>query len=424
MDYLQFLNNKSTEVSGVGFNVSDSELNINLFDFQRHIVKRAVKLGRFAVFADCGLGKTLMQLEISRLCAKNTGKPSLILAPLAVVNQTIQEGKKFGIKVTGPKEINDVHITNYEQLKNIDSKMYGSISLDESSILKNFQGKTKKEIIESFKKTKYKFCFTATPSPNDTMELGNHSEFLGQMKFKNMLSMYFINDMQTVQKWRLKGHAENIFWKWVSSWSVCVTNPADLGFNQENFVLPRLNLVDRKLKSDKLDNGLLFNNLSVSSTNHNQELKRTFDIRMEETIEIANSTNQPVIVWVKHNEESTYLAKMIDGAKEVTGSMNDEQKKNLLLGFANGEFRVLVTKSKIAQYGLNYQHCNIQIFPSLDFSFESTYQAIRRSYRFGQKREVDIHLITTDTMENVIESINRKQSQFAEMQEKLKNYAA
>lgn len=424
MDYLQFLNNKSIEVDGVGFNVSDSDLNINLFDFQRHIVKRAVKLGRFAVFADCGLGKTLMQLEISRLCAQNTGKPSLILAPLAVVNQTIQEGKKFGIKVTGPKEINDVHITNYEQLKNLDSKLYGSISLDESSILKNFQGKTKKEIIESFKKTKYKFCFTATPSPNDTMELGNHSEFLGQMKFKNMLSMYFINDMQTVQKWRLKGHAENIFWKWVSSWSVCVTNPSDLGFTQENYVLPRLNLVDRKLKSDKLDNGLLFNNLSVSSTNHNQELKRTFDIRMEETIGIANATDQPVIVWVKHNEESTYLAKMIDGAKEVTGSMKDEQKKNLLLGFANGEFRVLVTKSKIAQYGMNYQHCNVQIFPSLDFSFESTYQAIRRSYRFGQKREVDIHLITTDTMENVIESINRKQSQFAEMQEKLKNYAA
>lgn len=424
MNYLQFLNNKSIEVQELGFNVLDSELNINLFDFQRYIVKRAVKLGRFAVFADCGLGKTLMQLEISRLCAQNTGKPSLILAPLAVVNQTIQEGKKFGIKVTGPKENNDVHITNYEQLKNLDAKLYGSISLDESSILKNFQGKTKKEIIESFKKTKYKFCFTATPSPNDIMELGNHSEFLGQMKFKNMLSMYFINDMQTVQKWRLKGHAENIFWKWVSSWSVCVTNPADLGFNQENYVLPKLNLIDRKLKSDKLDNGLLFNNLSVSSTNHNQELKRTFDIRMQETIDIANSTDQPVIVWVKHNEESSYLSNMIDGAKEVTGSMKDEQKKNLLLGFANGDFRVLVTKSKIAQYGLNYQHCNIQIFPSLDFSFESTYQAIRRSYRFGQKRDVDIHLITTDTMENVIESINRKQSQFAEMQSKLKNYAA
>lgn len=424
MKYLDFLNNKSVDVNKVGFNIDDIDLNKNLFDFQKHIVKRAVKLGRFAVFADCGLGKTLMQLEISRLCADKTGKPSLILAPLAVVNQTIQEGLKFGIKATLPNGNSNIHITNYEQLKNIDPKIYGSISLDESSILKNFQGKTKKEIITTFKNTKYKFCFTATPSPNDTMELGNHSEFLGQMKFKNMLSMYFINDMQTVQKWRLKGHAENIFWRWVSSWSVCVTNPSDLGFYQENYKLPKLNLIDVKLKSDKLDNGLLFNNLSVSSTNHNQELKRTFDIRMEETIKIANSTDQPVIVWVKHNEESSYLSKMIKGAKEVTGSMKDDQKKNLLLGFANGEFRVLVTKSKIAQYGMNYQHCNIQIFPSLDFSFESTYQAIRRSYRFGQKREVDIHLITTDTMENVIESINRKQSQFAEMQSKLKNYAA
>ena len=421
MDYLQFLKTKTKKIPDIGF--IPENLNKNLFDFQIHIVKKALIKGRYAVFADCGLGKTIIQLEIARQCNKFTKKPSLILAPLAVVDQTIEEGLKFGIDVFYAGNNDNIQIINYQQLKNLNPKDYGCICLDESSILKNFQGKTKKELIDAFADTKYRFCFTATPSPNDTMELGNHSEFLGQMKYKNMLSMYFINDMQTVQKWRVKGHAADLFWEWVGSWSICVTNPADIGFHQENFVLPRLNLIEEKLSSKKLNNGLLFNDLSVSSTNHNQELKRTFELRMGRVLELANNTSDPIIVWVKHNEESTYLSKMIDGAKEVTGSMKDELKKELLLGFAKGKFRVLVTKPKIAQYGLNYQHCHIQLVPSLDFSFEGTYQAIRRSYRFGQKKEVDIHLISTDTMRNVIESINRKQKQFAEMQEKLKNYA-
>ena len=421
MDYENFLLGKTKKTGDIGF--APKKLNSNLFDFQKKIVLNALKKGRYAIFADCGLGKTLMQLEIAYRCCLETGKPSLILAPLAVVDQTIEEGKKFGIDVNYAGKGDNIQIINYQQLKNLDPKYYGCICLDESSILKNFQGKTKKELIDAFQDTEYRFCFTATPSPNDTMELGNHSEFLGQMKFKNMLSMYFINDMQTVQKWRLKGHAESIFWEWVSSWSICVTNPADIGYPEDGFILPKLNLIEEKLSSAKLDNGMLFNDLSVSSTNHNQELKRTFDLRMSRALNLANETSDPVIVWVKHNEESKFLSQNIEGAKEVTGSMKDDQKKKLLLGFAKGEFRVLVTKPKIAQYGLNYQHCNIQVFPSLDFSFEGTYQAIRRSYRFGQKKEVDIHLISTDTMANVINSINRKQEQFAEMQLKLKNYA-
>ncbi|WP_288955963.1 DEAD/DEAH box helicase [uncultured Polaribacter sp.] len=420
MNYQDFILSKTREVADFGF--KPKNLNKNLFEFQKHIVKQSLKKGRYAVFADCGLGKTLMQLEIAYQCYKYTKKQSLILAPLAVIEQTINEGKKFNINVGNINTGKPVEITNYEQLKNIDTKKYDCICLDESSILKSFQGKIKKQLIDTFKNTNYRFCFTATPSPNDIMELGNHSEFLGQMNYKNMLSMYFINDMDTVQKWRLKGHAEKIFWKWVSDWSICATSPMDLGFNNEGYNLPKLNLIDHKLKSDKLDNGLLFNNLSVSSTNHNAELKRTFDIRMQKTIELSKG-NEPVIVWVKHNEESKYLSSAIKGAKEVTGSMKDEQKKKLLLGFAKGEFRVLVTKPKIAQYGLNYQHCNTQVFPSLDFSFEGTYQAIRRSYRFGQKKQVNIHLITTDTMENVINAINRKQDQFKQMQNNLKQYS-
>lgn len=416
---MKFLNTKTIAEQYMGF--EPSELNKNLFPFQNKVVQDAVKKGRYASFLDCGLGKTITQLEISEQFRKKTNKPSLILAPLVVTQQTMNEGEKFGIDV-GYNNSN-IEITNYEQIGNLDLSKYGSICLDESSILKNFQGKMKKQIIEGFENTPYRFAFTATPSPNDIMELGNHSEFLGQMKFKNMLSMYFINDMDTVQKWRLKGHAESLFWKWVSSWSVCATCPMDLGFNDKGYDLPKLNLIEHALKSKKLENGLLFNHLSVSSTNHNQELKRTFDVRMKKAIELSEGSD-PVIVWVKHNEESSYLAKHIKGAKEVTGSMKPEQKKNLLLGFAKGDFRVLVTKPKIAQYGLNYQHCNIQVFPSLDFSFEGTYQAIRRSYRFGQKREVNIHLIKTDTMQNVVNAINRKQEQFKLMQNKLSEYAA
>jgi len=419
MEYLDFLNSKSVTHDKKGFEPKD--LNSNLFDFQRKVVQDSILNGRYASFLDCGMGKTITQLEIAEQYRKHTNKPSLILAPLVVTQQTIYEGERFGIDV-GYKNSN-IEITNYEQIGNLDISKYGCVCLDESSILKSFQGKLKKNIIDSFLKTPYRFAFTATPSPNDLMEIGNHSEFLGQMKFKNMLSMYFINDMQTVQKWRLKGHAENTFWKWVSQWSVCATNPSDLGFNEDGYILPKLNLVEHALKSNKLDNGLLFNHLSVSSTNHNQELRRTFDVRMEKSIELSEG-NDPAIVWVKHNEESSYLAKNIQGAKEVTGSMKPQQKKDLLLGFAKGDFRVLITKPKIAQYGLNYQHCNLQIFPSLDFSFESTYQAIRRSYRFGQKKQVDIHLIKTDTMQNVIESINRKQEQFKEMQLKLSRYAS
>lgn len=342
MEYNQFLLSKTKKIGDVGF--VPTNLNKNLFDFQKHIVKKALKKGRYAVFADCGLGKTLMQLEIAHQCNLETNKPSLILAPLAVVDQTIEEGIKFGIETYYAGNNDNIQIINYQQLKNLNSEDYGCICLDESSILKNFQGKTKKELIDAFQNTEYRFCFTATPSPNDTMELGNHSEFLGQMKFKNMLSMYFINDMQTVQKWRVKGHAENLFWEWVGSWSICVTNPADIGYPQKGFILPKLNLISKKLSSKKLDNGMLFNELSVSSTNHNQELKRTFDLRMSEALEIANSTDTPVIVWVKHNEESKYLAKNITGAREVTGSMKDDQKKNLLLGFAKGEFRELIQK--------------------------------------------------------------------------------
>lgn len=423
-EYNDFLKSKVKNHIDSGFEVSESSLNQNLFPFQKWIVKTALKKGRYAIFADCGLGKTLMQLEWANQVSRHTGKPVLILAPLAVSGQTIQEGNKFGIEVWGIKEnqhgyFRGIYITNYEQLDNIDCSLFGGIVLDESSILKNFEGQIKGQIIEGFQNTPYKLACTATPSPNDPMELGNHSEFLNVMGRNEMLSMYFVHDGGETAKWRLKGHSQSRFWQFVSTWSVMISKPSDLGYSNEGYCLPALNYLEHQITTDKRDNGLLFNDVAISATNFNSELRSTKIQRLDKAAEIANSTTEQVIVWIKQNEEGEYLKKLIPDAIEVKGSDTPEFKEKHLLGFANNDFRVLISKSKIAQFGLNYQNCHIQIFASLDFSFEALYQSVRRSFRFGQTKPVDIHLITTDTMQNVRESIRYKQKQFEEMQDQM-----
>ena len=419
-DYLDFLEKKKQRVIESGFVVES--LNDSLFDFQDYIVKRALKAGRFAIFADCGLGKTLMQLEWASQVAQKTGMPVLILAPLAVAGQTIQEGIRFGIDVQllksdvfGPH----VYITNYEQLDNVDASQFSGIALDESSILKNFEGKIRNTIIEGFANHQYKLACTATPSPNDAMELGNHSEFLNVMSRNEMLAMYFVHDGGETSKWRLKGHSEAVFWEWVSSWSVMLSKPSDIGFSAAGYDLPNLNLIERQIKTEKRDNGQLFNDVAISATDFNGELRLTKVPRMEDVAGIVNASNENFIIWIKQNEEADYLKKLIPDAIEVRGNDKPEVKESRLLGFAKNEFRVLITKAKIAQFGLNYQNCRNQIFASLDFSFESLYQSIRRSYRFGQKNEVNIYLVTTDTMQNVIASIQHKQKQFEKMQREM-----
>lgn len=422
MDYKDFLSSKITRIEDSGFDVHESELNINLFDFQRFIVKRALKMGRYAVFADCGLGKTIMQLEWARHVAAHTNKPVLILAPLAVSSQTIREGDKFGIdvrKFTGDVSNGEIFITNYEQLDNIDPAHFSGLVLDESSILKNFTGKLRNAIIDGFHNTPYKLACTATPSPNDPMELGNHAEFLNVMSRNEMLAMYFVHDGGNTSKWRLKGHATDSFYQFVGSWAIMLNRPADIGFPMEGYNLPTLNMIEEEVETPKKDNGQLFNDAIVSATNFNEALRDTQDQRLQRTADIVNGSDENFIVWVKLNTESEAITQMIPGAVEVTGSDSPEEKERKLLGFANNEFRVLVTKTKIAQFGLNYQNCRNQIFASLDFSFEGLYQAIRRSYRFGQKNEVNIYVVTTDTMRNVIESINQKQKQFTIMQDKM-----
>jgi hypothetical protein len=431
MTYQEFIQSKVKNHIDSGFDIDESELNPSLFPFQKHIVKKALKKGKFAVFADCGLGKTFMQLEWAKHVSKKTGKPVLILAPLAVVGQTIKEAVRFGIEAERWIDIYEsipfwpnVLVTNYDQLENIDTSIFSGIVLDESSILKNFDGATKQLIIDKFKNTPYKLACTATPSPNDDMEICNHAEFLNIKSRAEILAMYFTHDGGETAKWRLKGHAQDLFWKFVSEWAIILSTPSDIGFSDDGYILPRLNYLKEEIKTESRDVSNIFNDIAISATNFNQELKHTLEARLNKTAEIVNGSDENFIIWIKQDIEGDYLRKLIPDAIEVKGSDKPTTKEERLLGFAENNFRVLITKTKIAQFGMNYQNCRNQVFPSLDFSFEGLYQAIRRSYRFGQKNEVNIYLITTDTMTNVIKSIERKENQFKNMKLKLRYVSA
>ena len=417
MKYEEFLKSKEKTFIESGFEINESELNENLFPFQKHIVKKALKKGRFAIFADCGMGKTLMQLSWANEVYNYTGLKVIILAPLAVKGQTLNEAKKFNIN------LDSFDVVNYEQLSNTDTSIYSGVVLDESSILKNYQGSTKQEIIDTFSNFKYKLACTATPSPNDHLELGNHAEFLNVMKSKEMVSIFFINDAfnkdHTISKWRLKKHSEADFWKWVSSWSIMISNPSDIGFDGSTYILPELKMNELEIEVEKQDNGKLFNDVKVSATDFYKELRTTQENRCEAVAEIVNNSKENFIIWVKSNDEEKEICNLIPDAIAVNGSDKPELKEKRLLGFANNEFRVLVTKTKIAQFGLNYQNCQNQIFLSFDFSFEGLYQAMRRSWRFGQKEQVNITLVTTETMGNVLESIKEKQLKFEKMQKEM-----
>lgn len=425
--YLKFLSEKQTAVQESGFDVEDSDLSPQLFPFQKYCVKRALKVGRFAMFEDCGLGKTYQQLEWAQQVVNHINKPVLILAPLGVIGQTIKEGVHFGYKVneialtTFDQDLDaGIYITNYDNMDNIDAYLFwGGVVLDESSILKNFAGKTRTALIEDFKNTPYKLCCTATPSPNDTTELCNHAEFLNIMTRNEMLAMYFVHDGGSTSDWRLKGHAQQDFWDFVSTWAVMLSKPSDIGFSDDGYILPPMNVIEDYIVTEKKDNGALFNDMAVSATDFHKELRRTIKQRLERVAEIVNGSSENWIIWIGQDEEGKVLRELIPDAVEVKGSDSKQYKKDKLLGFANNEFRVLVTKLKIASFGLNYQNCRNQMFASLDFSFEATYQGIRRSYRFGQKDEVNIHIITLDTMQNVKSSFEEKQKQFLEMQKSM-----
>ena len=415
-EYQEFLKSKERKTIEAGFKISDQQLNRNLFDFQRYIVCKALAMGRYAIFADCGLGKTVMELETASQIVRHTNKPVLIIAPLVVVAQTKREAEKFGF------DLDKVTITNFENLHNINPQEYAGLIVDESSIMKNFEGEIKKQIFEYFHNTPYKFAFTATPSPNDPMELANHSEFLGYQSRLGMLATYFINDQDHTSKWRLKRHAIEKFYQFVSDWAIMLTNPADIGYPMQGYDLSEVIYKEHQLITENdFSNGMLFPSLAVSATDFNKELRRTKEQRIAKAIEIANDNDDPHIVWVKHNDEGKEVTAGIRGAVEVSGSDKPEEKAQKLLDFVDGKFRVLVTKPKIAQYGLNFQHCLNQTFMSPDFSFEGFYQAVRRSHRFGKKGDVTVNIVTTDTMQNVISIIKEKEKQFKQMQQLMIN---
>jgi DNA modification methylase len=422
--YQDFIEKKRYIHKPSGFEIPESLLNINLFPFQRYIVRLALSKGKFAVWADCGLGKTIMQLDWAQQVLNRTNKPVLILCPLAVSGQTILEGEKFAIHVSKYKKQTEpgIYITNYEQIENIDCSIFSGVVLDESSILKNYSGAYKQLIIERFERTEYKLACTATPSPNDELEIGNHAEFLNVMTSQDMRAIYFTTDKDLIKgdKYRLKKHAVKDFYKWVSTWALMIGKPSDIGFDDEGYQLPPLKFVERKVVTAARDNGILFNSVAVSATNFNQELRITKLQRMSEVVDIVNNSDEEFIIWIKHNDEGEYLRGMIPDAIEVSGSHSPEDKEGLFLAFAAGRHRVLITKSKIGSLGLNFQNCHNQIFASLDFSFETLYQSIRRSYRFGQKHSVNIYLITTDTMQNVIASIEEKEEKFLLMQKEMR----
>ena len=413
-EYQEFLKSKQKAKEHKGF--AALPMNDKLFPFQQFIVERNLSRGKHAVFADCGLGKTVMELETASQIVRHTNKPVLILAPLVVVAQTKREAEKFGF------DLNKVTITNFENLHNINPLEYAGLIVDESSIMKNFEGQIKKQLFEYFHNTPYKFAFTATPSPNDPMELANHSEFLGYQSRLGMLATYFINDQDHTSKWRLKGHAIEKFYQFVSSWAIMLTNPADIGYPMQGYDLSEVIYKEHQLITENdFSNGMLFPSLAVSATDFNKELRRTKEQRIAKAIEIANANEEPHIVWVKHNDEGKEVTAGIHGAVEVSGSDKPEEKAQKLLDFVDGKFRVLVTKPKIAQYGLNFQHCLNQTFMSPDFSFEGFYQAVRRSHRFGKKGDVTVNIVTTDTMQNVISIIKEKEKQFKQMQQLMIN---
>jgi DNA modification methylase len=419
-DYSAFLAAKRITSAPAGFDVNPDAINSLLFPFQRDIVRWALRRGRAAIFADCGLGKTPMQLEWAHHVTEHTDRPVLILAPLAVSQQTAREGAKFGISVTVCASQDDVqsgiNITNYEKLHHFDPSVFSGIVLDESSILKAYDGSTRTAIIEAFSRTPYKLACTATPAPNDHMELGNHAEFLGTMSRVEMLSMFFVHDGGDTSKWRLKGHAETEFWKWVCSWAVMMRKPSDLGYTDDGFILPPLNLHSLIVEGEAPE-GYLFPVEAQTLIERRAARRGSLGARVEACAELATGNDEPWLIWCDLNAEGDALEKIIGGAVQVAGSDAPEFKERAMLDFAAGAIRVLITKPSIAGFGMNWQHCPNVAFVGLSDSYEAFYQAIRRCWRFGQARPVQCHIITSESEGAIVVNIRRKEQDAIKMAE-------
>jgi superfamily II DNA or RNA helicase len=424
-DYQLFLQEKA--ITDIPTGHEPGPISPMLFDFQQDLTRWALRRGRAALFCDCGMGKSFMQLEWAHHVTQHTGGKVLILAPLAVSRQTKQEGIKLGVTVNicrGQEDLKDgINITNYEMLHKFNPADFAGVVLDESGILKAYTGKYRTQIIEAFGRTPYRLACTATPAPNDFMELGNHAEFLGVMGRSEMLSMFFVNDAGDTGTWRLKGHAEGEFWKWVCSWAVMIRKPSDLGYEDGGFTLPALHIQDHVIKTTRPLSGFLFHEAAKTLSDRRQARRESLDLRCTQAAALANQGGR-WLVWCDLNDESEMLTRMIDGAVEVKGADTNEHKEQALNDFAAGKIRVLVSKPRIAGWGMNFQCCHNMAFVGLSDSYEAYYQAVRRCWRFGQKEEVHAHIITSELEGNVSANIKRKEQDATKMAiEMVKNMA-
>ena len=416
MTYEEFLKTKAITVEACGFDCEDR--NPKLFDWQNDVVRWALRKGKCAIFTGCGSGKTRMQLQWAQKVHEHTGKPILILCPLAVAQQTKREGEACGIEVNVVRNqgqcVNGINVTNYEMLPHFEPKKFTGIVLDESSILKQKMGKTSLSLRELFEHTPYKLCCTATPAPNDFMELGTHAEFLGVMKQNEMLATFFVHDGGETQKWRLKGHAEKKFFEWVAGWACCFERPQDIGYDEEGYDLPELRVHEVSVESTDttLADGqvMLFAPIGSTLLERRSARRNSLDDRVAKAAEIANGTDDQVLVWCDLNSESKALAASIHDCVEVEGSMPLEQKENGIMDFLEGRKKCLCSKASICGWGLNAQNCHKMIFVGLSDSFEAYFQAVRRCWRFGQQYPVDVYIVISDAEGNVKKNIERKQA--------------
>jgi len=421
-DYTAFIAGKSQGGAESGF--APLWMPDFLFDFQAAKTELAIRKGRFANVADCGLGKTPMALVWASNVARKTGMPVLYLNPCAVGPQCVREAEKFGIEARlcrdGVVSRRDhIVVTNYEKLHLFTPADFGGVVCGESSILKSFQGQRRGEITQFMRKTQYRLLETATAAPNDYIELGTSSEALGYLGHMDMLNRFFKNDLNNsaqgrmrgeVIKWRLKGHAETPFWQWVCSWMHAIRKPSDMGFDDDKFILPDLLETEHLVRSSTLADGFLFEMPAVGLKEQREETRRTVRERCEKVAELVNPTGEPALVWCDLNDEGDLLEELIPDAIQVSGSDSDEAKEEKLMAFVDGKARVLITKKKIGAWGLNFQHCaHIVDFPS--HSFEQRYQGVRRCWRFGQKRPVRVDTVTTEGQQGVVKNLQRKAAQ-------------
>jgi len=430
MDYKEFLLRKQKIEGPTGIEINPGILNKKLFDWQSEVVRWSLEKGRSALFENCGLGKTVQQLEWANQVHQKTNKDILIVAPLAVSRQTQREGEKFGIETNIARKQKDVkkgiNITNYEMLGHFDPDKFIGVVLDESSILKSYMGKTKRKLVQAFENTPYRLSCTATPSPNDHMEILNQAEFLGIMSSSEALAMWFINDTLNMGTYRLKKHAIKPFWEWVSTWAVSINKPSDIGnYSDEGFMLPKLNeytdIVNISLLDKTLEDGFI-REVKTNATAYHKEKRYTAEKRAIRTAEIlAENPSEQFVIWCDTNYEADLLRKYIPQAIEVRGNDKVEKKEDSIMGFIDGDIQILISKPTIFGYGLNLQNCNNTVFCGLSYSYENYYQAIKRFHRFGQKQEVNSHIVIGSTEMNILDIVNRKKELHDEMNENMFN---